>query len=150
MTAPFVVIGGDAAGLSAASKAKREDPERAVVVYEQSDWISYAHCGMPYFVKGEVESLGDMLSLTPTEVEERGIELHRNHEVTSIDPDRKMVEVEGPDGTIEQAYGDLLVATGARADRTSRRVGAGRRLHDASHALGRGTPCAASVSRYRA
>jgi len=115
MTAPFVVIGGDAAGLSAASKAKREDPERAVVVYEQSDWISYAHCGMPYFVKGEVESLGDMLSLTPTEVEERGIELHRNHEVTSIDPDREMVDVEGPDGTIEQAYGDLLVATGARA-----------------------------------
>jgi NADPH-dependent 2,4-dienoyl-CoA reductase/sulfur reductase-like enzyme len=115
MSDPFVVIGGDAAGLSAASKCKRENPDRSVVVYEQSDWISYAHCGMPYYVKGEVEALEDLLSLSPEAVEERGIDLQRNHEVLSIHPDRESVRVRGPDGEFEQAYGDLLLATGAHA-----------------------------------
>jgi len=112
---PFVVIGGDAAGLSAASKCKREDPDREVVVYEKGEWISYAHCGMPYYVKGEVETLSDLLSLSPAEVEDRGVGLHRNHEVLSIDPESRTVRVRGPDGEFEQAYGDLLIATGARA-----------------------------------
>jgi NADPH-dependent 2,4-dienoyl-CoA reductase/sulfur reductase-like enzyme len=115
MDNPFVVVGGDAAGLSAASKCKREDPDREVVVFEKSDWISYAHCGMPYYVKGEIESLGDLLSLSPDEVDERDIDLHRNHEVVSLDTDRQTVEVRGPDGKFEQEYGDLLIATGAHA-----------------------------------
>jgi NADPH-dependent 2,4-dienoyl-CoA reductase/sulfur reductase-like enzyme len=115
MTEPFVVVGGDAAGLSAASKCKREDPDRNVLVYEKSDWISYAHCGMPYYVKGEVDSIGDLLSLSPAEVRERGIDLRRNHEVLSVDPDRRVVRVAGEDGTFEQPYGDLMIATGARA-----------------------------------
>lgn len=115
MTDPFVVVGGDAAGLSAASKCKRDAPDRRVIVYEKSDWISYAHCGMPYYVKGEVETIGDLLSLSPAQVRDRGIELHRNHEVVSVDPDRDVVEVATPDGTVEQPYGDLLIATGAHA-----------------------------------
>jgi len=115
MSEPFVVIGGDAAGLSAASKCKREDPDREVIVYERGEWISYAHCGMPYYVKGEVESIGDLLSLSPDEVADRGIDLRRNHEVTAVDPDAGVVRGESPDGGFEQAYGDLLIATGARA-----------------------------------
>jgi NADPH-dependent 2,4-dienoyl-CoA reductase/sulfur reductase-like enzyme len=115
MSKPFVVVGGDAAGLSAASKARREDPEREVIVYERGEWISYAHCGMPYYIKGEVDSIGDLLSLSPKTVRERGIDLRRNHEVVSVDPDRQIVGIQGPDGESEQAYGDLLVATGARA-----------------------------------
>jgi NADPH-dependent 2,4-dienoyl-CoA reductase/sulfur reductase-like enzyme len=115
MSDPFVVVGGDAAGLSAASKAKREDPEREVVVFEQGTWVSYAHCGMPYYVKGEVESLADLLSLTPEEVQERDIDLRREHEVLAVDTDAGTVTVAGPDGRFEQAYGDLLVATGAHA-----------------------------------
>jgi len=115
MTDPFVVVGGDAAGLSAASKCKREDPDREVIVYEKSDWISYAHCGMPYYVKGEVDSIGDLLSLSPAEVRDRGIDLHRNHEVLAVDPDSQTVRVTAGEDTFEQSYGDLLVATGARA-----------------------------------
>lgn len=52
MTKPFVVVGADAAGLSAASKLKREDPDREAIVFEKGNWVSYAHCGMPYYVKG--------------------------------------------------------------------------------------------------
>ncbi len=115
MTAPFVVVGGDAAGLSAASKCRREDPDREVVVFEQGDWVSYAQCGMPYFVKGEVDDITDLLSLSPEAAAERGIDLRRRHEVTGVDPDAKTVTVRNESGTFEQPYGDLLVASGARA-----------------------------------
>ena len=112
---PFVVIGGDAAGLSAASKLRRDDPDRDVVVYEKGRWVSYAHCGTPYFVKGDVDSLVDLQSLSPEEIEERGIDLRREHEVIDVSTDDKTVTVDGPDGEFVQGYGDLLVATGARA-----------------------------------
>jgi len=115
MVDPFLVVGGDAAGLSAASKCKREQPDSEVVVFERGQWVSYAHCGLPYFVKGEVDKLEDLLSLSPAEIEERGIDLRRGHEVVAVDTDAGTVTVEGPDGTTEQAYGDLLLATGARA-----------------------------------
>ena len=116
MSDPFVVVGADAAGLSAASKFRREAPDREVVVFEKGRWISYAYCGMPYFIAGYVDRMSDLLSLSPREVDERGIDLRRESEVVAVDPDAKRVTVEGPDGDrSEQAYGDLLVATGARA-----------------------------------
>jgi NADPH-dependent 2,4-dienoyl-CoA reductase/sulfur reductase-like enzyme len=111
---PFVVVGGDAAGLSAASKARRE-ADREVIVFERGEWVSYAHCGMPYFVKGEVDSLDDLLSLSPTEIEARGIDLRRNHEVVAVSPEEETVTVRSPGGESTQPYGDLLVATGASA-----------------------------------
>lgn len=115
MTDPFVVVGGDAAGLSAASKCRREDPDRDVVVLEKGRWVSYAHCGTPYYVKGAVGSLTDLLSLTPEEIEDRGIDLRREREVVDVDPDARTVAVAGPDGEFEQSYDELLLATGARA-----------------------------------
>jgi len=113
---PFVVVGGDAAGLSAASKLTRERPEREVIVFEKGRWVSYAHCGTPYFVKGEVASLTDLLSLSPAEAAERGIDLRREHEVVAVDTAAETVTVTPRDGErFDQPYGDLLVATGARA-----------------------------------
>jgi NADPH-dependent 2,4-dienoyl-CoA reductase/sulfur reductase-like enzyme len=116
MSDPFVVVGADAAGLSAASKFRREAPDREVVVFEKGRWISYAYCGMPYFIEGRVERMSNLLSLSPSEVDERGIDLRRGSEVVAVDPEAKTVAVETADGeSLEQAYGDLLVATGGRA-----------------------------------
>ena len=115
MTDPFVVIGGDAAGLSAASKFAREAPARDVIVFERGEWVSYAHCGTPYYVKGTVEGLADLLSLSPADAADRGIDLRRNHEVVGLDTEARTVTVEHGDGTFSQPYGDLLVATGAHA-----------------------------------
>ena len=116
MTDPFVVVGGDAAGLSAASKCKREDPDREVIVFEKDKWVSFAHCGMPYYIKGDVDSQTDMLSLSPEEIEERGIDLRRQYEVTGVDTDEQVVTYNTRVGkTVRQKYGDLLIATGARA-----------------------------------
>jgi NADPH-dependent 2,4-dienoyl-CoA reductase/sulfur reductase-like enzyme len=115
MSDPFVVVGGDAAGLSAASKFARERPDEAVVVYERGQWISYAHCGTPYYVKGEVEHVTDLLSLSPSDVAERGIDLHRGHEVVAVDTDERTVTVDSDGEQSVEPYSDLLVATGARA-----------------------------------
>jgi len=124
MSDPFVVVGGDAAGLSAASKCRREDPDREVVVFERGAWVSYAHCGTPYYVGGKIDRIGDLLSLSPADVADRGIDLRRHHEVVEVDPAAETVTVDGPDGRTVQAYGDLLIATGAHA-RTDRVDGAG-------------------------
>jgi 3-phenylpropionate/trans-cinnamate dioxygenase ferredoxin reductase subunit len=115
MTDPFVVVGGDAAGLSAASKFTRTDPDRDVVVFEKGRWVSYAHCGTPYFVKGEVADLTDLLSLSPEEARERGIDLRREREVVAVSTDDRTVTVRADGDEFEQPYGALLLGTGARA-----------------------------------
>ena len=117
---PVVVVGGDAAGMSAASKLKRERPDRDVIVFEKGEWVSYGACGLPYYVKGDVESLDDLVSIPPEKFRsERGIDLRTNHEVIEIGLDDRTVTVEPRGGddteTFVQPFGELLVATGARA-----------------------------------
>lgn len=112
----FVVIGGDAAGMSAASKAKRDDPDLDIVVFERGEWVSYGACGLPYYIKGEIQDLESLVSVTPEEFrEERGIDLRTGHEVVAVDPEDRTVTARGPDGEVVQPYDDLLFATGAAA-----------------------------------
>ncbi|QCC59600.1 FAD-dependent oxidoreductase [Natrinema thermotolerans] len=116
MRDPFVVVGGDAAGMSAASKARREAPDREIVVFEKGEWVSYGACGLPYYVKGEIQSLEDLVSVTPEEFrEERDIDLRTGHEVVAIDTEARTITAESESGTVTQSYGDLLIATGAEA-----------------------------------
>lgn len=110
----FVVIGGDAAGMSAASKAKRDDPGLEVIVFEKGEWVSYGACGLPYYIKGEIQSLEDLVSVTPEEFrEERDIDLRTGHEVTAIDTEARTVTVDSEAGELIQPYDHLLIATGA-------------------------------------
>jgi NADPH-dependent 2,4-dienoyl-CoA reductase/sulfur reductase-like enzyme len=112
----FVVVGGDAAGMSAASKAKRDDPETEVVVFEQGEWVSYGACGLPYYIKGEIQSLQDLVSVTPEAFrEERDIDLRTGHEVVDVDTEGRTVTARHDDGEVVQPYDHLLVATGAAA-----------------------------------
>jgi NADPH-dependent 2,4-dienoyl-CoA reductase/sulfur reductase-like enzyme len=116
MSETFVVIGGDAAGMSAASKAKRENPDLDIVVFEKGEWVSYAACGMPYYVKGAIDELEDLVQVTAEEFrEERDIDLRTGHEVVGIDPEARTVRVEGDGEAFDQPYDQLLIATGAHA-----------------------------------
>jgi len=117
MSERFLVIGGDAAGMSAASKAKREDPDREVVVLERSEWVSYGACGLPYYVKGEIDSLDDLIAIPADRFrEERNIDLRTGHEAIGIDRSRKEVTVETDAGEeYGIGYDDMLIATGAGA-----------------------------------
>ena len=116
MDETFVVVGGDAAGMSAASKAKRDDPDLDVVVFEKGEWVSYGACGLPYYIKGEIQTLEELVSVTPEEFrEERDIDLRTGHEVVGIDPSARTVTARSDDGETRQSYDHLLIATGSDA-----------------------------------
>ena len=102
--------------MSAASKAKRDDPDTEVVVFEKGEWVSYGACGLPYYVKGEIQSLEALVSVTPEEFrEERDIDLRTGHEVVAIDPNERTVTAESGSETVVRSYDHLLIATGAEA-----------------------------------
>jgi NADPH-dependent 2,4-dienoyl-CoA reductase/sulfur reductase-like enzyme len=112
-----VVIGGDAAGMSAASQARRLRPDLEIVVLEKGNWTSYAACGIPYVVSGAVESLDDLVMRTPQEFRDRQrIDVRMQHEAMAVDLDRRRVEVRDHEHTrtIEIGFDQLLFANGAR------------------------------------
>lgn len=115
----LLVIGGDAAGMSAASQARRlKGPdELAITVVERGDTTSYAACGIPYWVAGLVEDR-DALIARRAEVfrERQHIDVHLHHEATAIDTAARTVTVRDLDAGTERAlpYDDLLIATGAQ------------------------------------
>lgn len=57
----LIVVGGDAAGMSEASKVNRENPDFEVVVFERGGYVSYGMCGLPYYIAGEVADLEDLV-----------------------------------------------------------------------------------------
>ncbi|MDP9354459.1 MAG: FAD-dependent oxidoreductase, partial [Chloroflexota bacterium] len=111
----FVVVGADAAGMSAASEARRVDPDLEIVAYDRGGFASYSQCGLPYLVGGVVEQRQRLVARTIEEFAARGITVRLGHEVTAIDPARRTVRVRVlADGTeLEEPYDRLLLATGA-------------------------------------
>lgn len=118
MSHPYVIIGGDAAGMSAASKIKRNEPDAQVIVFERTPNISYSACGMPYWIAGVIESGDDLVILTPDKARSRrGIDVRIYHEVNAINPSAQTVAVRNlEDGTtFTQPYARLVIGTGASA-----------------------------------
>jgi len=112
----LVVIGGTAAGLSAATKAKRIIPELEVTVFEKTGYTSYGSCGLPYFVGGMIKSADDLVELdTAALSQKRGITANVRHEVTSIDRLAKEVHVKSlaDSAAFTAPYDQLVIATGA-------------------------------------
>ena len=114
-TRRIVVAGADAAGMSAASTAKRaagDDVE--VIAFERGQWTSYSACGVPYWIGGEVPSEHDLIARTPEEHRRRGIDVRLGTAVTGIDLDAGSVRVCDADGAErDHGYDDLVIATGA-------------------------------------
>lgn len=112
----FLVIGGDAAGMSAASRAKRNHPDLDVIVLEQTGDVSYSACGMPYNI-AVPERVMDDLVVRKAEVfrSKQGIDLRLGRKAVAIDVHARKVIHVGKDGDSDETYYDkLLVATGAR------------------------------------
>lgn len=112
----LVVIGGDAAGMSAASKVRREDADREIVVFERSPHTSYSACGLPYLIGGVVEDVERLVARSPEKFRNQyRIDVRIGQEVVEIDPAAARVRFRnrstGADG--EEAYDQLLIATGA-------------------------------------
>ncbi|MFC8362677.1 FAD-dependent oxidoreductase [Streptomyces griseorubiginosus] len=114
----LVVVGGDAAGMSAASQARRmKGPdELEIVAFERGHFTSYSACGIPYWVGGDVEERDHLVARTPEEHRDRGIDLRLRTEVVAIDVDRQRVRARDLDSGDESwtSYDKLVIATGAR------------------------------------
>jgi NADPH-dependent 2,4-dienoyl-CoA reductase/sulfur reductase-like enzyme len=111
-----LVIGGVAAGMSAASGAKRVRPEMEAIVIEKDYFISYGVCSLPYYVSDDVQDINDLISLTPKIAEdERGIKVLTRHEAVGIDVGEKLVRVRDLEEGRESAmtYHKLIIASGA-------------------------------------
>ncbi len=115
MVERLVVIGGVAGGMSAAAKAKRVNREMEVVVYERGPYVSYAACGMPYFIAGDVTDYRSLIARTPEQMAKQGVEVHVRHEVMAVDPEAQTVTVRDLEREREftQRYDRLVIATGA-------------------------------------
>lgn len=111
----IVIIGGDAAGMSAAMQIRRRQPEWTVTVFEKGEHTSYGACGIPYYFSGDVESLDELVVVSPTDFQKRGVDLRIRHEVLAVRPSEKQVLVRTEAGEeLLQAYDKLLIASGAR------------------------------------
>ncbi|WP_135228350.1 FAD-dependent oxidoreductase [Deinococcus fonticola] len=110
----IVIVGGVAAGMSAASRAKRLNPEAEVVVFERGDWISYGACGLPYVLGGDVRDWDALVARTPERMRAQGIAVRLQHEVTGVDARAGTVTVlERQAGrTSTEPFDRLLLATG--------------------------------------
>jgi NADPH-dependent 2,4-dienoyl-CoA reductase/sulfur reductase-like enzyme len=111
----LLVIGGDAAGMTAASSVRRLRDDAEIVVVERGQYTSYSMCGIPYYVAGTIDEADDLVVRSPDEFRAQGIAVHMHTEAISIDAQRRTVTVRDLDSGAERAerYDALLYATGA-------------------------------------
>jgi len=113
----FIIIGGDAAGMSAASRAKRSRPDLDITVLEKTMDVSYSACGMPYNISSKDRQIDDLVVRNAAAFREKqGINLLTGHRVVQLDPVNRRISGETAEGKEFQfAYDRLLIATGASA-----------------------------------
>jgi CoA-dependent NAD(P)H sulfur oxidoreductase len=111
----LVIIGGVAAGMSAAGRARRRNPDLEIIVLEKGQHVSYGACGLPSYLSGEVTDWNDLVVYTPEFFrDKRGIDVRLGHEAVQIEPGRKLVHaLHSASQPIAISYDKLLIATGA-------------------------------------
>ena len=112
-----VIVGGVAGGATAAARIRRLDEQAEIVVFERSGYISYANCGLPYFIGDAITDPEDLTLQTPESFYSRfRAEMKVRHEVTAIHPDRKTVSVKNLETgeEFEENYDKLILSPGAK------------------------------------
>ncbi|MFP3712110.1 FAD-dependent oxidoreductase [Puerhibacterium sp. TATVAM-FAB25] len=114
----IVVVGGVAGGMSAAARARRLDEAAEIVVLERGEHVSFANCGLPYHVGGEIAEADRLLVQTPRSLRASlALDVRTGHEVTAVDVDRRVLTVRTEAGESEVGYDALVLSPGARAVR---------------------------------
>ena len=112
-----IIVGGVAGGATAAARLRRLDEQAEIVVFERSGYISYANCGLPYYIGGIIEDSENLTLQTPESFYTRfRIRMKVHHEVTAIDSNRKIVSVKNlkTGEKFEESYDKLLLSPGAK------------------------------------
>jgi NADPH-dependent 2,4-dienoyl-CoA reductase/sulfur reductase-like enzyme/rhodanese-related sulfurtransferase len=114
----IVIVGGVAGGMSAAARARRLDEHAEIVVLEQGDYVSFANCGLPYHLSGEIAQRDQLILHTPESLAASlNLDVRTGHRVTSIDRHAQKVTIEAGDHTYSLPYDALLLSPGAVAVR---------------------------------
>ena len=112
-----VILGGVAGGATAAARLRRLNEQAEIVVFERSGFISYANCGLPYYIGGTIEDAGDLTLQTPESFYKRfRVQMNVHHEVTAINPESKTVTVKNlKNGELfDESYDKLILSPGAK------------------------------------
>lgn len=112
-----VIIGGVAGGATAAARIRRLDEQAEIIVFERSGFISYANCGLPYYIGGAIEDKNELTLQTPESFwKQFRVKMNVRHEVTAIHPESKTVTVENLEsGTVfTESYDKLMLSPGAK------------------------------------
>lgn len=115
MAERLAIIGGDAAGMSAASQARRRAPELDLVAFERGPYTSYSACGIPYYLGRDFTDHERLIVRSPEEHRERGIDVRIHHDVVAIDLDARRLTVRADGREREEPFDQLVIATGAKA-----------------------------------
>lgn len=114
----IVIVGGVAGGMSCAARARRLDESAEIIVLERGEHVSYANCGLPYFVGGEIADPTKLLVQTPQSLHAAlNLDVRTGHDVTGLDPEQRVVTVDTPDGRTRIGYDALVLSPGAQAAR---------------------------------
>ncbi len=115
-----VIVGGVAGGATAAARIRRLDEQAEIIVFERSGYVSYANCGLPYYVGGVIGDPEELTLQTPESFFQRfRVCMKVHHEVTAIHPDRKIVCVRNLENgeEFEESYDKLILSPGAKPAR---------------------------------
>lgn len=117
MDMKYLIVGGVAAGMSFACRLRRLDEKAEITIYEKSGYVSYANCGLPYYVSGVIQNKESLSVQTPQSLFARfNLRIKVKSEVISIDKEKKRIEVKDLDSnqTYFDNYDKLILATGAK------------------------------------
>lgn len=111
----IVIIGGVAGGMSAATRLRRLNEKAEIIVLEKGPYVSFANCGLPYYVAGEIEERSDLLVQTPESLQKRfELDVRPNSEATAINAVQKEVTVRTAEKEYTLAYDKLILSPGAK------------------------------------
>lgn len=115
MTKKVIIVGGVAGGMSAATRLRRLDETAEIIVFEKGPFVSFANCGLPYFVSGEISNREDLLLQTPESLKKRfNLDVRPFHEVIDIHPIKHTVSVKHGNQIWEENYDQLILSPGAK------------------------------------
>ncbi|MGV3028314.1 FAD-dependent oxidoreductase [Streptococcus hyovaginalis] len=111
----IIIVGGVAGGMSAATRLRRLMEDAEIVVFDKGPYVSFANCGLPYNLSGEIEERSDLLVQTPERLKERfQLDVRPESEVTAIDPVTKTVTVGYKGQSYRESYDRLILSPGAK------------------------------------
>lgn len=109
-----VIVGGVAGGASAAARLRRLDEKAEIIIFEKDGYVSFANCGLPYYIGGEIKNKSALTLQTPESFRARfNIDVRINSEVTAINESAKTVTVKADGKTFEESYDNLILSPGA-------------------------------------